>query len=283
MTEPLDLFDLPSPIEVMDIGAAAINEAPPYRRLIELGHAHLSAFEGDTRQIDRIKQAYGAANVTVFNHFLFDGSLRDVYLCSPESGMTSLYKPKQAALDFFNNFANFGTVLATQTIQTTRLDDVEGLAPIDFAKMDIQGAELTVLRHGTDRLHDCLGLQLEVSFTALYEDQPGFGEVDVYLRSKGFVPHRFVHVKRWSITPTVFGQNFRVGGNQLLEADVVYIRDPLRLDLLSDLQLTKLAILAHYVFGSTDLCVFLMIEMERRGLAPPQSHRGYAESAGCTV
>lgn len=283
MIEPLDLFDLPAPIEVMDIGAAAINEVPPYRRLIELGHAHLSAFEGDTRQIDRIKQTYGAANVTVFNHFLFDGSLRDVYLCSPESGMTSLYKPKQAALNFFNNFGNFGRVLATQTIQTTRLDDVEGLARIDFIKMDIQGAELTVLRHGTDRLHDCLGLQLEVSFTALYEDQPGFGEVDVYLRSKGFVPHRFVHVKRWSITPTVFGQNFRVGGNQLLEADVVYIRDPLRLDLLSDLQLTKLAILAHYVFGSTDLCVFLMIEMERRGLAPPQSHRSYAESAGCTV
>lgn len=283
MTQIFDSVDLSSPIQVMDVGAAAINEVPPYNRLLELGWAHLSAFEGDTRQIARIFETYGASNATVFNHFLFDGSLRDVHLCSPASGMTSLYKPKQASLKFFNNFEAFGKTLDTKTIQTTRLDDVDGLAMIDFVKMDIQGAELTVLRHGTNRLRDCLALQIEVSFIALYEDQPSFGDVDVYMRSKGFVPHQFVHLKRWSIAPTVFSQNFRVGGNQLLEADMIYIRDPLRLDLLSDLQVTKLAIMAHYIFGSTDLCTFLVIEMEKRGLAPASTHRTYAESSGCSV
>jgi hypothetical protein len=46
------------------------------------------------------------------------------------------------------------------------------------------------------------------------------------MRSKGFVPHCFVDIKRWSIAPTIRDNNFRVPFNQLLEADVVYIKDP---------------------------------------------------------
>ena len=59
-----------------------------------------------------------------------------------------LFKPKQKALDFFNGFSNFGTVEAIEEIQTTRLDDVENLDFIDFVKMDVQGAELEILKNG---------------------------------------------------------------------------------------------------------------------------------------
>ena len=69
--------------------------------------------------------------------------------------MTSLLEPDPVALGFFSWFSKFGAVEKVETVQTQRMDDVAGLPDIDFAKMDIQGAELTVLQNGTERLAGC--------------------------------------------------------------------------------------------------------------------------------
>jgi hypothetical protein len=69
--------------------------------------------------------------------------------------------------------------------------------------------------------------------------------------------------------------NFRVPGNQLLEGDMVYVKDPLRLSELSVAQLKKLAALAHYCFRSYDLCVFVLMELERRSSIPASAHQRY--------
>jgi hypothetical protein len=50
----------------------------------------------------------------------------------------------------------------------------------------------------------------------------------------------------------------------LLEADVVYVRDPLELGSWSDEQLRKLAVLAHECFSSPDLTIHLLAELDRR-------------------
>ena len=86
-----------------------------------------------------------------------------------------------------------------ENIQTIRLDDIENVKSPDFLKMDVQGAELEIIKNGTNKLKDCLAIQLEVSYFNLYEKQPSFGEVDVYLRELGFIPHMFLDVKRWVI------------------------------------------------------------------------------------
>jgi FkbM family methyltransferase len=257
------LVGLQTRLEVMDIGAACIAEVPIYKRLMDRGLAHLHAFEGDERQVAKIKQTYGE-HVTVYPVFLFDGSKQTVYIAAEASGMTSLLPPRIQAQKFFNGFEKFGQVLSTELLDTHRLDDVPGVPCVDFLKMDIQGAELTVLKNGGSVLQQCVAIQLEVSFVALYESQPTFGEVDMWMRSKGFMPHCFLDVKRWSIAPTIRNNNFRSPFNQLLEADIVYIRDPLTASSWSDEQLRKLILIAHDCFASTDLAIFLLLELERR-------------------
>jgi FkbM family methyltransferase len=232
-----------------------------------MGLAHLNAFEGDARQIENIQKAY-AGHCTIYNDFLFDGSLRTLYLATPQSGMSSLLKPREAALNFFNGFTQFGRIESTQTVQTKRLDDIEALTSIDFLKMDIQGAELTVLQNGIQKLNNCLAIQLEVSYVCLYEEQPSFGDVDVWMRSQGFVPHCFLDVKRWSIAPTIFNNNFRVPGNQLLESDILYIKDPLELDRLTNEHIIKLIAISHYCLKSYDLAVHLINHLKQKGLVP---------------
>lgn len=270
-------FDFNEKIQLIDVGAAAIAETPIYKILLDKKIAHLNAFDGDQRQIEKLQEIYGEDNLTTYNYFLFDGKKHNVYLCSPQSGMTSIFKPKAEALNFFNGFSEFGKVERIEKIQTTKLDSIDNLKAPDFVKMDVQGAELGILKNGSKKLEKCLAIQLEVSFFPLYEDQPSFGEIDLYMRTKGFVPHLFLDVKRWSIKPTIFNDNFRVPGNQLLEADVVYVKDPLRLSELNNSQLKKLAIIAHYCFNSTDYCIYLLLEMERRNIITFGSHKIFIE------
>lgn len=272
----LDFLPSGNAVQIMDVGAAAIAEVPIYKPLLELGLGHLHAFEGDDRQIDAIKQAYGD-RATVHQEFLFDGSMQKLHVASAASGMTSLLKPRQAALKFFNGFESFGAIEKIADVQTSKLDDLNTLPRIDLLKMDIQGAELTVLQNGMEKLADCVAVQLEVSHVCLYENQPSFGDVDVWMRSQGYAPHKFLDVKRWSIAPTIFNNNFRVPGNQLLESDIVYIRDPLALEKLTDVQVQKMAVISHYCLQSYDLCVFTLLELIKRGHLPDGHHLTYLQ------
>ena len=273
----MTLKDLLGPIEqinVMDIGASCIAEMPLYKILLDEHLAHLNAFEGDSRQIEKI-QATFRDKVTIYNDFLSDGTEKTLYVASEASGMTSLLKPDLTALKFFNGFEGFGTIYKTEQIQTKRLDDVPDLHAIDMLKMDIQGSELSVLSNGLKTLKDCLAIQLEISYICLYENQPTFGEIDIWMRRNGFAPHCFVDVKRWSITPTIRDNNFRVPFNQLLESDIIYIKNPLRLPELTSLQLKKMALIAHYCFSSIDLCVHILLELISRGDLIPDTDQRY--------
>jgi hypothetical protein len=84
-----------------------------------------------------------------------------------------------------------------------------------------------------------------------------------------------LEVKQWSITPTIFNNNFRIPGNQLLESDIVYIKDPLNIDLLSNDQIIKLIVIAHYSLRSYDLCVYLLIELSKRKIVPSNAQHLY--------
>lgn len=273
----MNLHDLLGSIEqihLMDIGASCIAEVPVYKPLLDMHLAHLHAFEGDDRQIKKIEETFGET-VTIYNDFLSDGTEKTLYLASEASGMTSLLKPDLTALKFFNGFEQFGEIHKTEQIQTKRLDDVIGIPAIDLLKMDIQGSELTVLKNGLNTLKDCLAIQLEVSYICLYENQPTFGEVDVWMRQNGFLPHCFLDVKGWSIAPTIRDDNFRVPFNQLLESDIVYIKNPLTLAAFTSQQLKKMALIAHYCFSSFDLCVYVLLELISRGDLNPDTHQKY--------
>ena len=48
-----NLFYFNDKIELLDVGAAAIAETPIYKILLDKNIAHLSAFDGDVRQLKK--------------------------------------------------------------------------------------------------------------------------------------------------------------------------------------------------------------------------------------
>ncbi|WP_293676995.1 FkbM family methyltransferase [uncultured Phenylobacterium sp.] len=271
-----DLLGFDGQLEIADIGAAYIGTEPPYGLLLETGLARLNAFDADERQHPALRAAYGE-RVQLFGQAVGDGKTHTLHLAAPASGRTSLLKPSAAHLGFFNGFDRFGAIESTRPIATTRLDDIAGLPDIDFLKMDIQGAELMALQGGEARLARCVAIQLEVSFVPLYENQPSFGEIDIWMRAHGFLPHTFAELKRWSIAPVVRNNDVRDPFNQLLEADIVYVRDPVTPDRWDADLLRRLILIVHYVYGSVDLAGRLAQHLGEAGHAPPDALARYLE------
>jgi len=221
-------------------------------------------FEPQPDALNSLNQQKGSLE-TYLPYALGDGFEHTLYLCR-ESGMSSLLRPNSRTLKCFNLFSEFGRVVDLQIVQTRRLDDVAEIEVLDLMKIDVQGSELSVFRGGSRKLHDAVAVQTEVSFVPLYENQPTFGDVDQELRHQGFIPHAFTDIKRWPIAPFALSHNPRCGLNQLLEADVVYVRDFTYPDSLSAEQLKHLAIIAHYCFGSFDLALHCLLSLKDRSL-----------------
>src|SRR5688572_4829185 len=134
--------------------------------------------------------------------------------------------------------------------------------------MDVQGSELAMLRHGRDKLAKAVAVQLEVSFVSLYEHQPSFGEIDLEMRAQGFIPHSFPHIKRWPIFPLLLNKNLYEPLNQLLEADIVYVRDFAQSRPMDDAQLKHLALIARQCYQSYDLTLRCLHVLKERSSLP---------------
>ncbi len=271
------ILDLDLTLQIADVGAAVIIEEPPYQQLMDGGLAHLHAFDAEERNHHALRLKHGD-KVTVYPDIIGDGRTQTLHIASiPESGMTSLLKPSQKHLEFFNGFENFGAIKKTTDVKTTRLDDISDLPSIDYLKIDIQGGELQALQNGLQKLATCIAVQMEISFVQLYENQPRFGEVDVWMQSQGFIPHSFADIKRWSIAPTVRNNDVRQPFNQLLEADIVYIRDPIKWSGMSHDAMKKLILIAHYCYSSVDLAIYLIKKLEEENVLPSASVAAYIE------
>jgi hypothetical protein len=79
------------------------------------------------------------------------------------------------------------------------------------------------------------------------KDQPVFGEIDLEPRGLGLVPHAFAAVNQRMIAPMT-GNNVYAALNQLVEADVVDVRDFTRPDAMDVEQMKHLAIIAHHCY-----------------------------------
>lgn len=145
---------------------------------------------------------------------------------------SSLYPPNE---DFMKRFMGMEKGIQLDfsiEIETTTLDEfltTNEIQEIDFLQVDVQGADLDVLKGASEVLkRSVLGLQVEVEFSSMYLNQPLFSELDVYLRKEGFVLFDLMMNDPWCRRPrsrSPIYSSTRPG--QLLWADALYLRDPL--------------------------------------------------------
>ena len=112
-----------------------------------------------------------------------------------------------------------------------------------------------------------LFVQTEVSFINLYENEPTFGEIDIELRKHGLVPHCFNDgfVSKNIIGPMVLNNDPFQSLNQIVQTDMVYVKDFRDLFNLRVDEIKKICLIAHTCYKSWDLsfrCIKTLIDKE---------------------
>jgi FkbM family methyltransferase len=275
------LFELLRPerlTAVVDVGANPLGSAPPYNAMLAQGLCTLIGFEPQSDAFAQLHARKGPHEYYL-PYALGDGRERTLHVCAA-SGMTSLLEPDRERLALFNDFGLLGVVDNKRRIATRRLDEVKEIEHLDFLKIDVQGSELDVFKGARRRLRRAVAIHTEVSFIPLYRDQPAFGTVDSFLRAMGFVPHCFTHIRTWPLAPMVIGGNRRQPVHQLLEADVVYVRDFTRQNNMDPEQWKHLALIAHHCYRSIDLALRAIGVATDIGALPQDAPERYLEVLG---
>ncbi|WP_052012808.1 FkbM family methyltransferase [Asticcacaulis sp. AC460] len=250
------------PIRIVDIGASPIDGDPPYAPLLAMGRAQVTGFEPDAAALAALNLKRGPAE-TYLPHAVGDGGRHILHICKAP-GMTSLLEPNMPLLELFHGFGAWGRVIATEAVDTVRLDDVPEVRGVEYLKIDIQGGELMALQNAMQCLQTALLIHTEVEFLPMYVDQPLYADVDRFLRTQGFMIHRFAPLTSRAIKPLMIGNDPRAGFSQVLWADAVFVRDITRLDLMTADQLLRLAEILHDVYRSYDVSLHLLKAYDRR-------------------
>lgn len=242
-------------VKIVDVGAMSVGKESEYRGLVEAGKASVIGFEPVAAECDKLNAA--DPRHRYLPYAVGDGSEAVLHECNYPM-TSSLYEPDTPLLEQFQALAELATVVRRIPLQTRRLDDLPEVAGADYLKLDVQGAELAILRGAQTFLSSVLVVQTEAAFVPLYRDQPLFADVDAELRRHGFVFHRFHGISGRAFKPFLKNNNPATPISQQLWADAIYVRDFMRLDRLAPDDLLKLALVVNECYGSFDLAALAL-------------------------
>lgn len=141
----------------------------------------------------------------------------------------SLLKPNKQWLDRFA-FHDLFDVQEEYPISVRAIDQIEELKSYspDVIKIDVQGLELPILSKAGRYLDSAFYVETETGFTANYEGETTFAELDRFMQANGFLmfdinpDHRISRNNQLKNKPT--------GREQILWAEAVWLKDYVALD-----------------------------------------------------
>ena len=186
-----------------------------------------------------------------FPYFIGDGTEQVFYECRAPF-TSSLLEPDLELAQHFEQLPEYLEVVRTHPVQTTRLDDIPETKNVDLLKVDVQGGEMLVFEGARDRLDSALVVDVEIEFMPIYKNQPLFADIDVFLRSRGFMLH-LIQPFGLAFKSALPRRGAEPSSLHAAWGEAVYVRGFPMFEDLQPLALLKLAAILHDNYGSFDL------------------------------
>ena len=241
---------------ILEIGARPLGgDAEPFHILPDLfPDSRIAAFEVDPELCEQLNRD-ARPGLTYYPVAVGRTEETRPFYQTAHPMCSSLYKPNAKLLEQYQNLdmAQMKCVSAVDTVSMDRFVVDNDIGPVDFIKIDIQGAELDAFEGAESALKDTLAIVSEAEFVPVYEKQPLFGDVCAFLAERGIIFHKFLGLEGRALKPTIVNneKSFPV---QLLWTDAMFLRDLTPPNSLAGDQLLKLAVLAH-MYKSRDVAV----------------------------
>jgi FkbM family methyltransferase len=210
-------------LTIIDVGAQKLaSEDHVYSPLCRLGLPYrIIGFEPLSERLLERNEAEGKCPLVILPYAIADGSEHTLHV-NNDDATSSIYPLDEAFCSSFEHIRTLRTV-HSMLIETKRLDDAIGNVdePIDFLKLDIQGAELAALMGAERTLNRTAVVHCEVEFSAIYKDQPLYPQIQAFLNSRGFEVIDILVSHRYSYEVP---SNTR-SADRLIWADAVFFRE----------------------------------------------------------
>lgn len=249
------------------MGANPVDDAAPYRALMEAGFAEVIGFEPQPDALARLLAQKGP-HETYLPRALGDGEPACLHLYAG-SGFASLYPPDRGTVATVAGFSRPMRPRGTVPVETARLDDLDAVGPLDLLKIDVQGAELSVIANARAKLAEAVAVWTEVRFFPLYDGEPERWELEAELAAQGFRLYDYMSQQRFPLKSGVQKALGRGRAGQLIDGDALYLRDLRGIRDWTVAQCQALAMVGLGVAASDDLAAFAIAELERRGACAP--------------
>lgn len=187
----------------------------------------LTLVEPDPEEAERLQNFYRKKNIEakIYQTALWS-ECRNLSLNLTKSpGCSSIFNPNIALLEKFPDVNRF-SISKKINFQCDTIDNLSTsseIKKIDFVKIDVQGAELEILKGGKSFFqNNLIGIELEVEFLEVYKGQPLFSEIDFFVRKE-------LGLELWDISKTYWKYNHKgmrsvpVKG-RLVFGDALYFR-----------------------------------------------------------
>lgn len=183
------------------------------------------SFEPDKQEFDSLVKTK-RGNDNVYSCALSKESGNALLNLTKLRGCSSIYKPNYKFLKNFPESERFA-IENTINIKTESLDMLykrQNLKNIDFIKIDVQGQELDILKRGQKFLSEkIIGIEVEVEFQPLYENQALFPDIDYFIRNSLGLELYDLRKTYWKYLQGIgFGQK----KGKLIFGDALYLRSP---------------------------------------------------------
>ena len=251
-----------NPLWIADIGASGgINKR--WSRITDYYKAIL--FEPDPREYKQLKDIKNN-NLIVLNSALSDStSEMHLNLCKRQE-VSSFYTPNFNFIKNYPDHQRFEIVeqilLPVDTLNNQlRKNSIE---EIDFIKIDVQGHELPILKGSDEYLKNVIGMEVEVEFVEVYENQPLFFEVDYFIREKDF---ELYDLKRyfWKNKHEIYSKESK---GQLIFGDALYFKKPEKLLSIQNIDEKKIlrSVFVYLSYGYVGLARELIIKSNEKNI-----------------
>ena len=193
------LFNQKKPLVIFEIGACEGEDSIKYSRLFP--NSTIYAFEPLPDNIKLIHKnflQYGIKNARYYNKALSsENGIAEFYVSSGQpdnakesdwdyGNKSSSLLPPEKHLKMLS-FIQFNKKIEVETITLDSFCKANELSVIDFIHMDVQGAELMVLKGAGDYLKSIKVIWLEVSKVDIYKNQPLVKDVKKFMKENNFV------------------------------------------------------------------------------------------------
>ena len=256
----------------LEVGALPVEERPePFHSLLrDFPRSRNLCFEVDEQLCARLNQS-AIPGMEFYACALGGSDGRRTFYRTAHPMCASLFEPDERWADLYFNL-DVMRKTGSGGVTVTSLEHFlanNAIGPIDFIKADIQGAELELLQGAGPTIDSVLCVVCEVEFVPLYKDQPLFCDVDSYLRSRGFMLHKFLGMAGRAMKPIQINNNLNYPA-QHMWSDAMFVRDLREPGRLSDEQLLKLAVYTS-LYSSIDVSHYLLAHCDaRRGTSLAQ-------------